>query len=133
MVAIMLRNNLHCDGFLRIELGSILTSKFTYLFSDLYPEPTPHLTGGWCLASGFSEWCSLDSRAISLGWDWAVMADRAGLTLVRMGLPRSNIMLVDGQGHDHGWLESLKILTTVIDAIPWQGEAWRKFPSLSTA
>jgi hypothetical protein len=42
-------------------------------------------------------------------------------------------MLVDGQGHAYGWLESLEIFTTVIDALPWQGEVWSRFSSLSTA
>lgn len=129
----MLSDELHCDGFLRIELGSVLTSKFTHLFSDLCPEPAQHSAGGWCLASGFSEWCSHDSKAISLGWDWVVIADRLELALIRVGLPKSNVMLIDGKGRDYGWLESLEILTTVIDALPWQCEVWSGFPSLSTA
>jgi len=37
-----------------------------------------------------------------------------------MGLPRSNVMLVDAAGYDAGWERNLELLATVVDALPWR-------------
>lgn len=126
---------LQYDGFLRIELGVVLSSRFIHLFSGLSPLQMCSSTGlgNSCLASGFSEWQSLNSRPMSLSWDWAVAASKKELTVARVGLPRSNIMLVDCKGCDYGWLESLEVLATVVDALPWQQEIWSKRQNLSPA
>lgn len=129
----LLHSALKYDGFLRMELGAVLASRFIHLFSDLNP---PHMQsllddGSVALASGLSEWHSLDSRAISLGWDWAVSGDGVQMTLVRTGLPRSNVMLVDSKGRDYGWLESLEALATVVDALPWRNAIWHGMQDLS--
>ncbi|MGE8454341.1 MAG: DUF4902 domain-containing protein [Pseudomonadales bacterium] len=131
----VLNDQLGYDGFLRIQLGSVLTSRFAHLFSDVAPSDVKSLAGdeGMVVASGFSEWHSLDPRAISLGWDWEIKASRTEMALVRVGLPRSNVMLVDRKGRDFGWLESLEALATVVDALPWREEVWHGMPCLSPA
>lgn len=113
------------DGFLRVTLGRILELQFTHLMSDLVSDDTsPSVDGMHVLAAGFSEWYCAGSRPISLGWDWVIEADRQEMRLERMGLPRSNVMLIDRRGFDYGWIESLKVLETVVDALPWRKEIW---------
>lgn len=60
------------------------------------------------------------------------MVDSVELTVIRVGLPQSNVMLVDCKGRDHGGLESMEILITVTDAFSWQSEVWCKMRNLST-
>ncbi len=123
------------DGFLRLALDSVLGSKFVHLMSELSPYAqgctgTPRID--W--VSGFSEWHSQDLRPISIGWDWSVFVDeRNELALERVGPLRSNVMLVDGHGQDYGWLESLEVLGTVVDALPWRELVWHSIPLLSPA
>lgn len=121
------------DGFLRITLESVLESKFVHLMSGLNPVAQGQVDGACIVwSSGFSEWYSLDSRPISIGWDWNVVADRdGGLTLKRVGPLQSNVMLIDRLYRDFGWAESLQLLGTVVDALPWQEPVWHRIPSLS--
>lgn len=44
------------------------------------------------------------------------------LLYVRLGVPRSNIMLVDAMQHDLGLTETSVLLEAAIDALAWQEE-----------
>lgn len=128
-------NQMAYDGFLRVALESVLSSRFVHLMSDVDLHVPNHANLARCVwASGYSEWQSLDARPISVGWDWCVVADRNGkLALERDGALRSNVMLVDRCGRDFGWLESLEVLETVIDVLPWREQVWHRMPSPSPA
>lgn len=69
---------------------------------------------------GYSEWICNAKPGLSLGWDWRLSYASGPLGLVRVGSPRSNIMLIDRHGVDYGWQRNLDILSTVIDALPWR-------------
>ncbi|MGO3130285.1 MAG: DUF4902 domain-containing protein [Alcaligenes sp.] len=111
------------DGFLRIPLDELLSIPLAHLVSGL-DEEEPHdlqRCGAVTSIEGYTEWVSEDTQTpISLGWDWRL--DRLGngeVTCVRVGLPRSNVMLVDGSNQDYGWDRNLRALASVVDALSW--------------
>lgn len=111
------------DGFLRIALNDLLSANLTHLISGLdddHPLGPPHC-GATTSITGYTEWIGEGPGVgISLGWDWRLEKhDRGDVTCVRIGLPRSNVMLVDTANQDFGWNRNLEVLATVIDAMPW--------------
>ena len=56
------------------------------------------------------------------GWDWSLKIDGLEFECVQVGLPHTNIMLIDQWHRDYGWTDSLNTLATIVDAIPWSGE-----------
>lgn len=55
------------------------------------------------LYCGFTEWATSRSPALSTGWDWEFIENNGIASLKRIGLPRSNIMIVDLSGTDIGF------------------------------
>jgi hypothetical protein len=72
--------------------------------------------------SGYTEWVSASCPVVSIGWDWHISLLTAQRPFVwsRLGQPRSNVMLVYSSGNDTGWQKNLELLSTVVDALPWQ-------------
>lgn len=110
------------DGFLRIALNDLLSVNLIHLISGLDDDPLgTRNCGSVTSIMGYTEWVGVQPGVpISLGWDWRLEQDVCGgVTCVRIGLPRSNIMLVDAANRDYGWDRTLEILATVVDAMPW--------------
>ncbi|MFT3815660.1 MAG: DUF4902 domain-containing protein [Acidovorax sp.] len=112
------------DGFVRLSLDAILGVRLEHLLSGLEREVLR--SGVQCGAAttvcGFSEWASRNSPRVSLGWDWRLSWEHGLIGLVRVGLPRSNVMLVDHRGIDYDWERNLVVLGTVVDALPWRDD-----------
>lgn len=111
------------DGFLRISLGQLLSANLAHLISGLdgcEPIKLNHC-GTRTSITGYTEWIGeLRNALISLGWDWRLEKhEYGGVTCMRVGLPRSNVMLVDAASRDFGWDRNLEVLATVVDAMPW--------------
>jgi Domain of unknown function (DUF4902) len=66
--------------------------------------------------SGYTEWVSAHKPTISIAWDWCIQFTLSGTLWTRVGLPRSNVMLIE----DAGWERSRDILATFVDALPWR-------------
>ncbi|MFT4101586.1 MAG: DUF4902 domain-containing protein [Burkholderiaceae bacterium] len=117
------------DGFLRIVLDELLSVRLTHLVSGLddHEPPGRHRCGTRTSIMGYTEWAGQgDGALISLGWDWRLELQRGGgVGCVRVGLPRSNVMLVDSVNRDYGWDRNLEALAGVVDAIPWSGATRR--------
>lgn len=114
------------DGFFRIALDDLLSVNLTHLVSGL-DEDDPaetHHCGTATSIMGYTEWIGeAPGAAISLGWDWRLEQHQlGGVTCVRVGLPRSNVMLVDAKNRDYGWNRNLEALATVVDAMPWSNQ-----------
>lgn len=122
------------DGFLRIALSDLLSVHLTHLISGLDDDDPrePQRCGTMTSIMGYTEWVGGEPTAvISLGWDWRLDQDVCGdVTCVRVGLPRSNIMLVDASNRDYGWSRNLEILATVVDAIPWADQTQKALQRL---
>lgn len=111
------------DGFLRLSLDEILDVRMEHLLSGFVPEPPETARCGTPTSiCGFSEWASCSLPRLSLGWDWRLCWMPGVVGFVRVGLPRSNVMLVDRHGVDYVWQRNLEILGTVVDALPWRND-----------
>jgi len=109
------------DGFLRLPLETILSTPLIHVVSALDDDDhvDPPECGHQTSITGYTEWASVSDPRVSLGWDWRLDAEHGHVTCVRVGLPRSNVMLIDAAERDYGWDKNLAILATVVDAIPW--------------
>jgi hypothetical protein len=71
--------------------------------------------------TGYTEWVSTTSPAISIGWDWMLQSSQTGAVYYkRVSNPRSNLMLVDAQQRDLGPATTATLLGKVVDKIVWR-------------
>ena len=110
------------DGYVRMLLKTLESVPLAHLVSGL-DDDTPILPQeGASLTpiSGYTEWLSITTPAITLGWDWQMDTSQGCPQLVRMDAPRSNIMLVDVMQRDLGITTTLKLLEALVDKLDWQ-------------
>lgn len=110
------------DGLIRLTVDQLLSTPLEHLVSgvDLELNSVPSACGTQTLLSGYTEWISSKDRTISIGWDWRLQPLAEGVRWVRVGLPRSNLMLTQDTGDDTTWQGNLEILGTVVDALAWK-------------
>lgn len=114
------------DGFLRLKTRELDRIPLEHLLSNVDDE-APVLAPGCGAAttlSGYTEWVSPAAPTLSIGWDWewrALPGSSAGV--VRLGLPRTNILVVSEASVPLPWEDSLEVLASFIDAIDWQRAA----------
>lgn len=110
------------DGLIRLTVDQLLSTPLEHLVSGVDSEPhvIPAACGTQTSLSGYTEWISTEVPAISIGWDWRLQPVAAGVRWVRVGLPRSNLMLTQDTGADTSWHGNLEILGTVVDALAWR-------------
>jgi hypothetical protein len=114
------------DGFVRVSLDTMLSLPMRHLMSGLDEDTLAQCRCGTPTSiSGYMEWVGTSLSHISLGWDWRLEITNGVLRYVRVGLPRSNVMLVDERHFDYGWQRNLQALATVVDALQWQKKASR--------
>jgi hypothetical protein len=113
------------DGFVRLSLDDMLSTPLMHLISGVDEEvaPAPEDCGKPTTVSGYTEWLSAAEPIIVMGWDWRVDFVLGQPQWTRVGLPRSNIMLVDEGFRDLGWNRNLEVLATVVDAMDWAQQA----------
>ena len=111
------------DGYLRLTLGEVLSLQFAHLMSGLDEdaEAAPHC-GAQTTISGYTEGVGKTDPPLSVGWDWVIDPSRGNAQWRRVGLPRTNALLVDCSSCDLDWHISLEVLGTVVDALPWQDQ-----------
>lgn len=110
------------DGYVRMLLKTLEAIPLVHLVSGLDDDtPIPPKEGASLTPiSGYTEWLSATTPAISLGWDWQMDTSQGCPQLVRMDAPRSNIMLVDVMQRDLGVTTTSKLLETVVDKLDWR-------------
>jgi hypothetical protein len=111
------------DGYLRLTQTRFRAIPLIHLISGLDDDSTgtPGGSVGATLAAiaGFTEWASLTTPALSLGWDWLLEPTDRDVHYLRMGEPRSNIMLIDRHRRDLGPLQTAVALALVVDEMDW--------------
>lgn len=109
------------DGFLRMTLEDVLSLPFAHLMSGMDEACDGHAErcGSCTTISGYTEWVASTTPRVTVGWDWAVESGR----WIRIGPPRSNVLLVDPAERPYDWDRNEAVLGTVVDAIPWQEQA----------
>jgi hypothetical protein len=120
--------NVSPDGCIRLTLETLLSLPLKHLMSgidDTQPNDT-HACGKSTSLSGYTEWLSTTEPVITMGWDVALdTTSSVGPLWVRVGLPRTNVRLINTDATDMEWHRNLQALATVVDALPWQQEISR--------
>ena len=123
------RHSVPPDGFLRLTLDALLSVRMVHLLSAVDSDESPgaRRCGVATFISGYTEWGSEGLQVpVSLGWDWSIDLPLGGeLTYQRIGMPRSNVMLIDSQQQDFGWTRNLQALALMVDSLPWADQTRR--------
>ena len=110
------------DGFLRLTLDALLSLRMVHLLSGVDGGEWSSLRrcGTVTVLTGYTEWASaMPHLPVSLGWDWCLERFGREFTYTRVGMPKSNVMLVGSGERDYGWKRNLEALANVVDALPW--------------
>lgn len=111
---------LSADGLIHLTVDQLLSTPLEHLVSGLDMEiPAPDC-GTQTSLCGYTEWISTKSPTISIGWDWCLQLSVSGARWMRVGLPRSNLLLKHDTGNDATWHGNLEILATIVDALAWR-------------
>jgi hypothetical protein len=114
------------DGYLRLKAQELGRIPLQHLVSDVDEEAAAvqrPRCGASTSLSGYTEWVSPAEPLLSIGWDWEWKALPGASGLVRLGLPRTNILVVSEASVPFPWEDSLHVLARFIDAIDWQRAA----------
>ena len=112
------------DGYIRVQRDVLGSLQLVHLVSGLSDEVVPagHRARIGTGTSGYTEWVTPSTPAISIGWEWVACATDGGPVPRRGGQPYGNVMIVDGQGQDLGADRSAYLLCEVADRLAWQVE-----------
>jgi hypothetical protein len=105
------------DGSVHLTVAELKRIPLVHLISgldetDATPTASPAITG-------YTEWVSEGSPAITLGWDWQLLPGTPGPS--RVNDARSNLVLVDdSSGIDECQDKITMLLNTYVDQMNWQ-------------
>lgn len=117
------------DGLLRLRRCDLAGLQLTHLMSgldeDASPTDAPTRCGGSTSICGYTEWVSMQEPRLTLGWDWHFDDGTAIPRVARLGLPRTNVLVLDGEQVPLPWNESLHVLAIFIDTFDWNTPAFQ--------
>lgn len=110
------------DGYIRLTFAELHLIRLEHLVSGLDDNDA---AGNFSSATratitGYTEWLSIISPQITIGWDWEMEFIQGTLRLRRLGPPRSNIMLQGADRNDLGHEKSLLLQEMLVDEMHWQ-------------
>ena len=113
------------DGYLRVKAQELGRLPLQHLISNVDDEAADQAPrcGAATTLSGYTEWVSPAEPALSIGWDWEWRGLPGASGMLRLGLPRTNILVVSEASVPFPWEDSLEVLARFIDAIDWQHAA----------
>lgn len=117
MVTIPPNFSISTDGFIRMNENQLMNYPLQHLLSTV--EST-QIEDSQILYYGFTEWATSLTPALSTGWDWEFVEQDGIASLKRIGLPRSNIMIVDVSGTDIGCDVTETLIEKKIDTLFWE-------------
>ncbi|SEO77360.1 DUF4902 domain-containing protein [Acinetobacter sp. yr461] len=117
MVTIPPDFSISTDGFIRMNENQLMNYPLQHLISTV--EST-QIEDSQILYYGFTEWATSLTPALSTGWDWEFVEQNGIASLKRIGLPRSNIMIVDVSGADIGFDVTETLIKKKIDTLFWE-------------
>lgn len=117
MVTIPAHFSISTDGFIRMNENQLMNYPLQHLISTV--EST-QIEDSQILYYGFTEWATSLTPALSTGWDWKFVEQNGIASLKRIGLPRSNIMIVDVSGTDIGCDVTETLIEKKIDSLFWE-------------
>lgn len=112
------------DGCIRLTFESFQQVEMVHLFSGMDEDQPIAMGTGASLhpITGYTEWVSHGTPAISIGWDWELIGTQGKAQLIQTGTPGSNMMLVDQHGNDLGPARTRVSLATWLSTFAWQAE-----------
>lgn len=117
------------DGLLRLGRQDLAGMKLTHLISglddDVEVAPRNPVCGGSASLCGYTEWIGTQEPKLTLGWDWHLDDAALAPRVIRYGLPRTNILVLDHRNEPLPWNESLHVLATFIDTFAWNTSAFQ--------
>ncbi|WP_373883575.1 DUF4902 domain-containing protein [Acinetobacter pittii] len=117
MVTIPPHFSISADGFIRMNENQLMNYPLQHLISIV---ETTQIKDSQILYYGFTEWVTSLTPALSTGWDWEFIEYNGITSIKRIGLPRSNIMLVDVSGTDIGFEVTETLIEKKIDTLFWE-------------
>ncbi|GEA68719.1 DUF4902 domain-containing protein [Acinetobacter pittii] len=117
MVTIPPHFSISADGFIRLNENQLMNYPLQHLISIV--EST-QIEDSQILYYGFTEWVTSLTPALSTGWDWEFIEYNGITSIKRIGLPRSNIMIVDVSGTDIGFEVTETLIEKKIDTLFWE-------------
>ncbi|RZL91505.1 MAG: DUF4902 domain-containing protein [Variovorax sp.] len=109
------------DGLLRLGLQALQNITLQHLMSGLDDGSVgQHRCGAMTSVSGYTEWIGTQAPCLSLGWDWQLQTVGSEVRVVRIGSPRSNVIVLDDHGRPRPWPDCLAVLAEIVDALDWQ-------------
>lgn len=114
MVSIPPHFSISTDGFIRMNENQLMSYPLRHIISTVESR---HTEASQIFYYGFTEWATSQTPALSTGWDWELIENNGITTVKRVGLPRSNIMIVDVSGMDIGFDINETLLEKKIDTL----------------
>ena len=109
------------DGYICMSFTELQTITLSHLISGIDENMSAATSSGGTATdiTGYTEWVSLTTPAITIGWDWQMGADHNGIQLRKISGPRSNVMFKDKNGQDIGPEKTEIMLAGLIDGLDW--------------
>ncbi len=110
------------DGYIRLKFELFQDVKMVHLYSGI-DEEKPITTGDGAhltTITGYTEWVTQGTPALSIGWDWELIGVQGKARLIQTGTLGSNLMFVNQHGLDSGAAQTLILLEGWLDSFPWQ-------------
>lgn len=114
------------DGLLHLRQAQLEAMRLEHLWSGTDDEEqfAAQDCGRLATLSGYTEWVSPQASTLTLGWDWQLQPGMAGPRVKRLGLPRTNIQVLDDSLRPLPWEHNLQWLADFIDRIDWTSPAF---------
>lgn len=115
---------LNNDGYVRLTQATLQHVTLIHLWSGVDEDGALPIGRGEAIdaITGLSEWVSTETPAISIGWDWKLEAWQGAPEFIILGVPRTNVMLVDQQHNDLGADQTAALLVATVCGLDWQRE-----------
>lgn len=81
------------------------------------------------MISGYTEWLSDSTPALTMGWDWKMDFVDQRIQLRRVSVPYSNIMMQDANHQDIDYGKSILLQEMFVDGFDWQTAVQKQLSS----
>jgi hypothetical protein len=115
---------LSADGSLRLSPDELLSISLRHLVSGVDETARHKLSdcGRWVSLTGYTEWISKKYPNLTVGWDCYFDSFQPEPRWVRVGPPRTNLVLVSDINTEYQSTHSILALASLIDSMDWHEE-----------
>lgn len=115
------------DGYVRLTFEAFQQTEMSHCLSGIHDDRPSNNGAGATYSdiTGYTEWVSNSTPAITIGWDWKMACISGTANLVHAGIPGSNLMFLDQHNQDLGLELTQHLLVTWLDVFSWQSETLR--------